>query len=198
MKNINPQFLSKLLKSPKVDIVKETTAEVQPYLGPPFACFERWRRCVIRYMRRWCLNPSSRPTGELHTPPGIREGISTSLACRFFGLYADAERIENLVLEEFMGSPRFFVTDEDVELIWCHYEGRLICTPFGDAIVWYVLEDVMGVNHSHADEVQWMLEQEECEDLKVRVKEEKKGVEKSGQNGVSETVSNIEGFGLGF
>ncbi|KAF9701902.1 hypothetical protein EKO04_000047 [Ascochyta lentis] len=202
-KNTSSNFLLKLLSSPKVNLVNEVTAEVyiegvslhmlEYFCGidtitsllfasnrsyhisvPPLHASKDGVVRVIRYMRRWCEKSSKRPTGEFHTPPGIKEGISTSLACRFFGLNADAERIEKLVLEDFMGNPRFFITDEDVELIWCHYAGKLRDSPFGDAIVWYVLEDVMSGKHALADEVRWMLEQEEYEDLKARVKDEMK------------------------
>jgi hypothetical protein len=94
---------------------------------------------VIRYMRRWCLTLSIHPTGELRKPSNIKEGISSNLACRFFHPHADAERFENLVLNNFMGNPEFFIIDEGVELIWCDYEGRLRDTQFGDAVVWFVL-----------------------------------------------------------
>lgn len=197
------QSLSKLLDSPKVDIVNEATDElyvngVSLYMLQFFCGIDtialllvNSKRSsqitvpashaskdgiirVIRYMRRWCISPSIRPTGELHTPPSIKECIATSRACRFFGLDVDAERVENLAVNEFMGSPEFFITDEDVELICCDYEGNLKDTSFGDAIVWFVLANVANGNHALADEVRWMLEQDEYEDLKARVRDEMK------------------------
>ncbi|KAF1363774.1 hypothetical protein EJ07DRAFT_151875 [Lizonia empirigonia] len=196
-------FLSKLLDSPKVDIVNEATDEpyvkgVSLYMLQFFCGIDtialllvNSKRSsqitvpashaskdgiirVIRYMRRWCISPSIRPTGELHTPPSIKECIATSRACRFFGLDVDAERVENLAVNDFMGSPEFFITDEDVELICCDYEGNLKDTPFGDAIVWFILANVASGNHALADEVRWLLEQEEYEDLKARVRDEMK------------------------
>lgn len=67
-------------------------------------------------------------------------------------------------MQDFIGSPRFLVTDEDVELIWCGYKETLRKTSFGDCVVWFVLEHVMSDTHVLADEVRWLLEQEELED----------------------------------
>src|SRR5690349_315440 len=68
---------------------------------------------VIRYMRRWCTSCGAEPTGELRVPPSMRVG-----ACRLFGLYADANRIEDLIVGNFMGGENCSTTDEHVELIW--------------------------------------------------------------------------------
>ncbi|KAF2633203.1 hypothetical protein BU25DRAFT_453004 [Macroventuria anomochaeta] len=196
------QFLQSLLDSPKLDIVNEITGEVyvksaslhmlEYFCGGQAINSLVQRNCllvppthvsrdgiirVIRYMRRWCQDPSVRPTGELRTPPSIKEGIATSLACRFLHLDANAQHMEDLVVQDFMGSPRFFITDEDVELIWCGYEETLRDTSFGDAVVWFVLEHIMGGTHALADEVRWMLEQEEYEDLKARIRYELKEAE---------------------
>lgn len=57
------------------------------------------------------------------------------------------------MVQDFAGSPRFFITDEDVELIWCGYEETLRETPFGDAVVWFALEHVISGTHALADEV---------------------------------------------
>lgn len=195
-------FLQSLLDSPKVDILNKETGEVyikgvsldmlKYFCGraiidsllysntirvPPTHASRDGIVRVIRYIRRCCQGPSRRPTGELRTPPSIKEGIATSLACRFFYLDADAEHLEKLVVQDFIGSPRFFVTDEDIELIWCGYEERLRETPFGDAVVWFVLEHVMSRTHALADEVRWLLEQEAYGDLKTRVRCELKKAE---------------------
>ncbi|KAF3053681.1 hypothetical protein E8E11_011093 [Didymella keratinophila] len=196
------QFLQSLLDSPKIDILKEETNEVyipgvslhmlRYFCGsatintllfsntipiPPTHASRDGIIRVIHYIRRCCHAPSRRPTGELRTPPSIKEGIATSLACRFFYLYADADHLERLVVQDFMGSPRFFVTDKDVELIWCGYEETLRNTPFGDALVWFMLEHVMSGAHALADEVRWLSEQEEYEELKARVRYELKKAE---------------------
>lgn len=200
-KTSSVQFLSALLSSPKIDIVDGATGEPyisgvslrmlehfcstetithllfaspnsHQISAPPSLASKDGILRVIRYMRRWCTNSSLRPTGELHTPPSIKEGIATALACRFFTLDVDAARIENLVVFEYMASPRFFVTDEDVELICCHYGGTLRDTVFGDAVVWFVLAEVASGTHALADEVRWIVEQEEYGDLKERVRGE--------------------------
>jgi hypothetical protein len=85
--------------------------------------------------------------------------------------------MERLVVQDFMGSPRFFITDDDVELIWCGYEETLRDTPFGEALVWFVLENVMSGTHALADEVRWLLEQNGYEKLKARVRYELKKAE---------------------
>ncbi|KAJ4990619.1 hypothetical protein SVAN01_03850 [Stagonosporopsis vannaccii] len=127
---------------------------------------------AIRYMRRWCLNASIRPTGNLRTPPTTKEGMYTSLACCFFNLDADAQHMEILVVNDFMCSPRIFIADEDVELIWCGYEGILRETSFGDTVIWFVLEHVMGARV--ADEIRWMMVQEDYGALKARIRVELK------------------------
>ena len=194
----------KLLQSPKTDIVDGDPGETfvgnisihmlecfcsmdaiiyllftslrsnQISVPPPYAFKDGIIR-VIRYMRRWCQDPNHCPTGELRKPPSIKEGISTSLVCRSFNLHADADRMEKLVVEDSMCSPSFFITDEGVELIWCHYNGRLRGPPFEDSLVWFVLEEVMAGTHALADEVRWMLEQEEYKDLKARIWEGTQG-----------------------
>lgn len=196
------QFLQDLLDSSKVDIVNEDTGEIyirgvslnmlKYFCGgstinallfsktiriPPTHASSDGIIRVVRYMRRCCQGLSRRPTGELRTPPSIKEGIATSLACRFFYLDADGDHLEKLVAQDFMGSPRFFITDEDVVLIWCGYKGTLRDTPFADALVWFVLEHVMSGTHALADEVRWLLEQEEFEELKARVRCELKKAE---------------------
>ena len=201
-KAFSVRFIQSLLDSPKVDILNKKTGEVyirgvstdmlKYFCGstainallfsntiriPPTHASRDGIIRVIRYMRRCCQGPSRRPTGELRTPPSIKEGIATSLICRFFYLDADADHLERLVVQDFMGSPRFFITDEDVELIWCGYEETLRHTPFGDALVWFVLELVMSGTHALADEVRWLLEQEEYEELKVRIRCELKKAE---------------------
>ncbi|KAF3034900.1 hypothetical protein E8E12_004840 [Didymella heteroderae] len=153
-------FLQSLLDSPNIDILNEETSEVyirgvslnmlkffcggatinallfsNTILIPRTHASRDGVICVIRYMRRCCQGRSRRPTSELDTPLGIKEGIATSLACRLFYLGADAEHLEKLVVQDFMGSPSSFITDEDVELMWCGYEEALRDTPFGDALV---------------------------------------------------------------
>lgn len=198
-KNASIQQLQILLDSPKLDIVNQDTSEVyvkgvslhmlvyfcgervlasrshsDAILVPPARASEDGIVRVIRYMRRWCLNASVRPTGELRTPPTIKEAIATALACRFLSLEADAQRMEELVVQDLMCNPRLYITDEDVELIWCGYGGALKETPFGDAIIWFILEHVMGGTHALADELRWMLIQEEFEELKARIRSEMK------------------------
>ena len=132
----------------------------------------------MRYIRRWCM-PSNRPTGELHTPPSIKEGIATRIACKVFDLDMDAEHLQCLVANNF--SPHFLITDEDVALIWCHYEGTLQDTPFVDAVIWFILEQVMDDLHALAQEMRCMLMQEEYEDLKARVRFELEKTEWRGE-----------------
>lgn len=69
-----------------------------------------------------------------------------------------------------MCSARFFITDEDVELIWYGYVKTLRDTSFSDALVWFVLEHIVSGTHALADEVRWLLEQEGYEGLKTRVR----------------------------
>jgi hypothetical protein len=201
-KALSARFIQSLLDSPKVDILNEESGELYlrgvsldmlKYFGggatinavlsnntiriPSTHASRDGIVRVIRYMRRCCQDLSRRPTGELRTPPSIKEGIATSLACRFFYLDADAEHMERLVVQDFMGSPRFFITDDDVELIWCGYEETLRDTPFGEALVWFVLENVMSGTHALADEVRWLLEQNGYEKLKARVRYELKKAE---------------------
>ncbi|KAJ8114224.1 hypothetical protein OPT61_g3841 [Boeremia exigua] len=198
-KTTSIRFLQNLLDSPKLDIADQKTGEVYVknvsqhmleyfcgtetiasllhknviFVPPTHASKDGFDR-VIRYMRRWCQNAIVRPTGELRTPPSIKEGIATYLACQFFGLTIDAQHMEDLVVQDLMNGLRFFVTDEDVELIWCEYEGTLRGTPFGDAVIWFILDQIMGGTHALADEVRWILEQEDYEDLKARIRYELK------------------------
>lgn len=181
-RSIGVQELSSLLESPKIDVVDGVIGETfiskvslrvlecfgsmdtiasllfnnhrSDQISVPPSCASKGGIIrVIRYMRRWCQTPNHCPTGELRTPPSIEEGVLTSLACRLFNLYAGADRMEKLVVEEFMGNPRFFITDGDVELIWCHYGRRLRGTAFENALIWFVLEEVMSGTHALADEV---------------------------------------------
>lgn len=75
---------------------------------------------VIRYMRRWCI--SSNRAAHITS---IKEGIARYNVCRFFGLNANIEHMQRLVVDDFMSRPRFFVADQDVELIRRQYEGML-------------------------------------------------------------------------
>jgi hypothetical protein len=127
---------------------------------------------VVRYMRRASKVASVRPSGELRIPPSLTAGIETIRACRVFGLQADAERLEDLIIEEWMGKDDWYMTDEHVELIWDGYNGSLRDTVFGDAIVWFVLTEVQDRSHPLSEEIRWMLDQEEYETLKARVMSE--------------------------
>lgn len=127
---------------------------------------------VIRYMRRACKAASVRPTGELRVPPSLAAGIETMRACRVFGLHADADRLEDVMIDEWIGNEAWYMTDEHVELIWDGYHGSLRDTVFGDVIVWFVLTEVQDKSHPLAEEIRWMLEQNEYETLKARVTEE--------------------------
>ncbi|KAI4610977.1 hypothetical protein J4E80_008008 [Alternaria sp. BMP 0032] len=110
---------------------------------------------VIRYMRRACKAASVRPTGELRVPPSLAAGIETIRACRVFGLHADADRLEDVIIDEWIGNEAWYMTDEHVELIWDGYHGK-----------------VQDKSHPLAEEIRWMLEQDEYETLKARVMEE--------------------------
>jgi hypothetical protein len=129
---------------------------------------------VVRYMRRACASPIVRPAGELRVP-SFAAGLETIRACRVFGLEADAERIERLMIKSWMRSEEWYMTDEHVELIWEGYHGLLRETVLGDAIVWSVLNEVQSGTHPLAEEIRWMLDQEEYESLKERVYEENSG-----------------------
>jgi hypothetical protein len=133
---------------------------------------------VIRYMRRACTGQIVHPTGELRIPSFVA-GIHTIRACRVFGLEADAARIEQLMLHTWMESEEWYMTDEHVELIWDGYHGLLRETALGDAIVWFVLNEVQTGTHPLAEEIRWMLDQEEYEGLKERVQSENVGIHKS-------------------
>jgi hypothetical protein len=133
---------------------------------------------VIRYMRRACTGQIVRPTGELRIPSFVA-GLETIRACRVFGLEADAARIEKLMLHTWMESEEWYMTDEHVELIWDGYHGLLRETALGDAIVWFVLNEVQTGTHPLAEEIRWMLDQEEYESLKERVQSEYVGIRKS-------------------
>jgi len=127
---------------------------------------------VMRYMRRACKAGSVRPTGELRVPPSLAAGIETIRACRVFGLHADADRIEDVIIDEWIGNEAWYMTDEHVELIWDGYHGSLRDTVFGDVIVWFVLTEVQDKSHPLAEEIRWMLDQDYYETLKARVTEE--------------------------
>ncbi|KAI4693635.1 uncharacterized protein J4E84_002209 [Alternaria hordeiaustralica] len=127
---------------------------------------------VMRYMRRACKAASVRPTGELRVPPSLAAGIETIRACRVFGLHADADRLEDVMIDEWIGNEAWYMTDEHVELIWDGYHGSLRDTVFGDVIVWFVLTEVQDKSHPLAEEIRWMLEQDEYETLKARVTDE--------------------------
>ena len=64
------------------------------------------------------------------------------------------------------------MTDEHVELIWDGYHGSLRDTVFGDVIVWFILTEVQDKSHPLAEEIRWMLDQDDYETLKARVTEE--------------------------
>jgi hypothetical protein len=127
---------------------------------------------VVRYMRRACKTPNVRPTGELRVPPSLAAGIQTIRACRVFGLEADAERMEDMIIYDWMGRGTWYMTDEHVEMIWDGYHGSLRDTVFGGSIVWFVLTEVQSKSHPLAEEIRWMLDQEEYETLKARVMSE--------------------------
>ncbi|KAI4649808.1 uncharacterized protein J4E79_009654 [Alternaria viburni] len=127
---------------------------------------------VMRYMRRACKAASVRPTGELRVPPSLAAGIETIRACRVFGLHADADRIKDVMIDEWIGNEAWYMTDEHVELIWDGYHGSLRDTVFGDVIVWFILTEVQDKSHPLAEEIRWMLEQDEYETLKARVTDE--------------------------
>jgi len=127
---------------------------------------------VMRYMRRACKAASVRPTGELRIPPSLAAGIETMRACRVFGLHADADRLEDVMIDEWIGNEAWYMTDEHVELIWDGYHGSLRESVFGDVIVWFILTEVQDKSHPLAEEIRWMLEQDEYETLKARVTEE--------------------------
>jgi hypothetical protein len=127
---------------------------------------------VVRYMRRACKTPSVRPTGELRVPPSLDAGIETIRACRVFGLQADAKRIEDVIIDDWTDNESWYMTDEHVELIWDGYYGSLRDTVFGDAVVWFILTEVQNKSHPLAEEIRWMLDQDEYEILKARVMSE--------------------------
>jgi hypothetical protein len=132
---------------------------------------------VIRYMRRACTGGIVRPTGELRIP-SFSAGIETVRACRIFGLEADARRIEELMTHNWMSSEEWYMTDEHVELIWNGHGGLLRETALGDAIAWFVLNEVQTDTHPLTDDIMWMLDQEDYESLKERLHNEDLGIRK--------------------
>jgi hypothetical protein len=161
--------LERLADEERVDVLKIPTEEAE----------KSGIARVVRYMRRACAAPIVRPTGELRIPGfSISAGIETIRACRVFGLEADAQRIEELIVHSWMHNKEWYMTDEHVELTWEGYHGLLRETALGDAIVWFVLNEVQNGTHPLAEEIRWMLGQEEYESLKERVHDENSDVRK--------------------
>jgi hypothetical protein len=124
---------------------------------------------VLRYLRRSYNSFSTRPTGDLRVPPSLKAGIDTIRACRIFGLGADAERIERMVEHSWMGNDTWIMTDEHVEMIWDGYGGTLRDTVFGDAIVWFLANELEAGTHPFVEDISCLLEQDEYEILKERI-----------------------------
>jgi hypothetical protein len=86
-----------------------------------------------------------------------------------FGLEADAERIQDLIVGVWLAQ---CVSVEHIELMWNGYEAQLRETGFGDAVVWFVLRESWRDENGGKEEVEWILEQEEYKELKERVRRE--------------------------
>lgn len=96
---------------------------------------------ILRYMRRCALPASLRPLYQVGVPPLVRDQVHTMMACRLFGLHADAERLETVLLRQTIS--RGPLTMEDVECIWEEWGGVLRGTCIVDALVCYILYDVL-------------------------------------------------------
>jgi hypothetical protein len=127
---------------------------------------------IVRFMKRCCLPSSHQSSGELRIPPNLREGLDTIRACRVLGLNADASRIENVIVRDWMGSKDYLMSDATIALVWNGYLGEFRESSLGDAVVWFVLNEVLKDAHTLAEELRWLLEEDEYETLKVRVKRE--------------------------
>ncbi|KAF2826335.1 hypothetical protein CC86DRAFT_467068 [Ophiobolus disseminans] len=126
---------------------------------------------VLRFMKRCCLPLTHQSSGDLRVPPNIRDGMETIRACRVLGLIADAKRIEDVVVWNWLGRKGSFMCDSDISLIWNSYFGQFRESALGDAIVWAVLNEATSDAHASAEEMRCMLDQPEFETLRVRVKD---------------------------
>jgi hypothetical protein len=125
---------------------------------------------VIRFMRRCCLPPSHAPSGDMRIPQGaIEDGIETIRACRVFGLHHDADRIERIMVRDWLNG---YVSDDRIDLIWNGYFTGLRESCFGDAVVWFVLKEMQDNANEMTEELLWMLEQKESRSLKERIQNE--------------------------
>ncbi|KAH7411923.1 hypothetical protein DE146DRAFT_771652 [Phaeosphaeria sp. MPI-PUGE-AT-0046c] len=125
---------------------------------------------VLRFMTRCCLPHSHSPGSELPIPTGnMSAGIETILACQVLGLHADTTRLTSLLLSTQLTSA---LSSADVDDIWNGYLNSLRSTAFGDAVVWFILRETWKNEDGRAEEVIWMLEQDEYSELKERVRAE--------------------------
>jgi hypothetical protein len=65
-------------------------------------------------------------------------------------------------------------SDDAIDTIWSAYSGELRGSGFGDAVVWYILKSIQGEDHGLKEELLGILEHDEFEELKERVREEVK------------------------
>ncbi|KAF1831691.1 hypothetical protein BDW02DRAFT_600556 [Decorospora gaudefroyi] len=173
--------LASLLSGPRLEIVNETTGHIQVrrvptrmlqyFCGPAILdAFASDRASILKIP-----NAAAEKVGiarVVRRQRVLSSAIDTIRACRLFGLEGDAVRIEELVVYGWMGAETWYMTDEHVEMIWDGYEGVLRETVLGDAVVWFVLNEVQGGAHALSEEIRWMLEQEEYDGLKVKVYDE--------------------------
>jgi hypothetical protein len=125
---------------------------------------------VLRYMRRCMLPMSSRPLYQIVVPPSPKEQLHTMNVCRLFGLEADADRIEKVLIRQTISHGP--LTMEDVELVWEGWEGVLQDSRIVDALVCYILYNVVGKDTDDAAEIRMLLEEDEYKELREVVSEE--------------------------
>jgi hypothetical protein len=77
-----------------------------------------------------------------------------------------------VIVRDWMGSKDYLMSDATIALVWNGYLGQFRESSFGDAVVWFVLNEVLKDAHTLAEELRWLLEEEEYGTLKVRVKRE--------------------------
>ncbi|PSN68238.1 hypothetical protein BS50DRAFT_665858 [Corynespora cassiicola Philippines] len=125
---------------------------------------------AVRYMRRCCAPRGRRPFIDLHVRRGVQEGMHTVRALRVLGLDADASRVETFTIEHSIAEGPLSI--DDVEFLWEGFEGTYQDTVYGDALIWFFLNNVVGSRELACYGPGFLLQEPEYVALKEKVVEE--------------------------